>query len=226
MKRARPDSRARILAAAREAFAAGGFAGAGVDRIARRARVNKALIYYYFRDKQTLYTTVLGEMFDALGARMREAAAAGADPFHTVDQFVAALIAFVDERPYLPRIMLRELAAGGAHLDTATLTAMRGLMQIVAGVIQDGIAAGAFRGVDPVLTYFTLVGPVIMFLGGAPIRDELARRGLLPGQLDSETFTSHLQAFIRGGLMRPVSGSTRRARSRPAGGSPHAPRTA
>ena len=41
-------SRQRLLTAAAAEFAARGFAGASVDRIARAARVNKAMIYYHF----------------------------------------------------------------------------------------------------------------------------------------------------------------------------------
>src|SRR3990172_6203646 len=50
MKRApaRPDSRDRLLAAAAAEFAARGFDGARVDRIARAARANKATIYHHF----------------------------------------------------------------------------------------------------------------------------------------------------------------------------------
>src|SRR5271167_1445732 len=49
----------RILEAALAEFSAHGIAGARVDRIAETARCNKNLIYVYFEDKETLFTTVL-----------------------------------------------------------------------------------------------------------------------------------------------------------------------
>jgi AcrR family transcriptional regulator len=49
----------RILEAALAEFSAHGIAGARVDRIAHAARCNKNLIYIYFEDKETLFTTVL-----------------------------------------------------------------------------------------------------------------------------------------------------------------------
>jgi len=52
-------SRERILQAAFEEFAAEGFAGARVDSIARRAEINKRMLYHYFGDKQTLFREVL-----------------------------------------------------------------------------------------------------------------------------------------------------------------------
>ena len=52
-------TRERILEAAMAEFSAYGVAGARVDRIARTAGCNKNLIYVYFENKETLFTTVL-----------------------------------------------------------------------------------------------------------------------------------------------------------------------
>jgi AcrR family transcriptional regulator len=52
-------SRERILAAALKEFAAKGFAGARVDFIARRAAINKRMLYHYFGNKEKLFRAVL-----------------------------------------------------------------------------------------------------------------------------------------------------------------------
>ena len=58
--RRQPDlSRKAILQAALVEFAQEGLAGARVDAIAEAAGVNKALLYYYFHDKESLYGAVL-----------------------------------------------------------------------------------------------------------------------------------------------------------------------
>ena len=61
-------SRARVFAAAAEEFAARGFDGAKVDRIAERAGVNKRLIYYYFGSKEGLYLAVLEQAYGDIRA--------------------------------------------------------------------------------------------------------------------------------------------------------------
>jgi AcrR family transcriptional regulator len=53
------QSQERILEAALKEFAAKGFAGARVDVIARRARINKRMLYHYFGDKEGLFREVL-----------------------------------------------------------------------------------------------------------------------------------------------------------------------
>ena len=66
------SSALRIVTAAREEFSRRGFDGARVDQIARRAGVNKQLLFYYFHSKRGLFTAVL-----ARGAAELEQALAG-----------------------------------------------------------------------------------------------------------------------------------------------------
>jgi TetR/AcrR family transcriptional regulator len=56
-------TRERILTAALAEFSAKGFHGARVDRIARRSRVNKRMLYHYFGDKEQLYRAILRRKF-------------------------------------------------------------------------------------------------------------------------------------------------------------------
>src|SRR5258708_29402004 len=63
-------TRAAILTAALEEFAHEGTSGARTDEIARRAGVNKALLYYYFNDKEGLYAAALEHVFSGLIARV------------------------------------------------------------------------------------------------------------------------------------------------------------
>jgi TetR/AcrR family transcriptional regulator len=70
-------SQARILEAALKEFAAKGFDGARVDTIARRARINKRMLYHYFGDKEGLFREVLRRK---LADRTAWLASAPADP--------------------------------------------------------------------------------------------------------------------------------------------------
>src|SRR6185369_10566505 len=71
--RGRPEeSRAAILQAAVREFSREGVAGARTDAIARAAGVNKALLYYYFKDKDTLYGAVLDQAFGGLTSTLLE----------------------------------------------------------------------------------------------------------------------------------------------------------
>src|SRR6516164_2622251 len=65
-------TRAAILKAALEEFSREGVAGARTDEIARHAGVNKALLYYYFKDKEDLYGAVLEDVFSGMTRRVMD----------------------------------------------------------------------------------------------------------------------------------------------------------
>src|SRR3954451_14445369 len=60
------ETRQEILDAAIQEFASEGVAGARTDSIAQAAGVNKALLYYYFGDKEALYAATLEAVFSGL----------------------------------------------------------------------------------------------------------------------------------------------------------------
>jgi AcrR family transcriptional regulator len=61
MARDAHETQRRILQAALHEFSAKGIAGARVDAIAERARVNKRMLYYYFGSKEALFRAVLAQ---------------------------------------------------------------------------------------------------------------------------------------------------------------------
>ena len=57
------STKGRIINAALEEFSQFGLAGARVDRIARKAGINKAMIYYHFNSKDNLYREMIKSFF-------------------------------------------------------------------------------------------------------------------------------------------------------------------
>lgn len=99
----------KILAAARKVFTMQGMAGARMQDIADEAGINKALLHYYFRDKDKLFETVfLGEaqkFFPKINAIFN----ADAPLFQKIENFVEEYIAEMQENPYLPWFVLNEI---------------------------------------------------------------------------------------------------------------------
>jgi len=170
-------TRARLFHAAAADFAARGFAGANVDRIARAARVNKAMIYYHFRSKSALYREILGEMFRAVSSRVRGVADAGASPEEKLRGFIDAIAAEAQARPHFPPIWFREIAEGGTHVDEATLRDIAAIVGILAAIIREGVAAGRFQPVDPLLVHGGIVGPILLFFASARLRARIEQAG-------------------------------------------------
>ena len=195
--RVSPD---RILAAAALEFSERGYAGARVDRIARRARVNKAMLYYHFSSKQGLYRTLLRNTFGALAARLEAIAGTDRPPGEKLDAAVSAMAAFIDAHAFFPSIMLREVAEGGAHLDADTLAALAAVPRAFASILLPGIEQGIFRRMHPMAAYFTTVAPILMFVTSTPVRKQLSARQLVPSfkqELTSAAFVDDLRISLQ-----------------------------
>ena len=150
-KSAKGDTRGRILKAAIVEFARHGYDAAGVDRIARRARVNKALIYYYFANKRCLYHEILQGSLQGLVALLSEVVDGPGDASAKLARYIDTLVAQLDSHPHLPRIMLRELADSGRHLDVQTLRQLVTLPPLLFRLVGQGRAEGAFGPFDPLM---------------------------------------------------------------------------
>ncbi len=102
------DRALRIIAAARHEFASSGFAGARVDRIARRAGVNKQLVFYYYHSKRGLFQAVLSrgarELEQAL-ATVALAAGSEAGPLERLGAALEALFEFLARHPDLVTLL-------------------------------------------------------------------------------------------------------------------------
>jgi AcrR family transcriptional regulator len=187
-----------ILAAAALEFSERGYAGARVDRIARRARVNKAMLYYHFKSKDALYRTLLRRMFTLANERLQAVAALDVPPAEKINRVIPVMAAFIEEHAFFPAIMMREVAEGGAHLDRATLSALGAVPRTVGGIVSEGVAAGAFRPVHPVFTYFSMLAPVVFYLAGAPIRNEISDLNVIDMRGSSPAaFVAHMQEAMR-----------------------------
>src|SRR5713101_9389483 len=98
--RGRPEeSRAAILQAAVGEFSRESVAGARTDAIARSARVNKALLYYYFKDKESLYGAVLDQVFGGLLACVGEVLSRDLPPRQKIIAYAGAHFDYVASHP-------------------------------------------------------------------------------------------------------------------------------
>jgi AcrR family transcriptional regulator len=206
------DSRGDLLRAARAEFAARGFAGAGVDRLARRARVNKAMLYYHFGSKLGLYRAVLAEDFEAFAIEASAAVHPAAPGFDQVDAYLRALLEIAGRKPHLVPMMLREIAEGGRNLDAACMRQMLAVFKVVQGMLAAGEAVGAFRPLHPLLTHFVMLGSAMLYSANEPIRLRV-RQLKIPGgprdvPLGAEPFVRYMNHLLRRALCTAPEEST------------------
>jgi TetR/AcrR family transcriptional regulator len=168
-----PGTVQRILRAAEENFAERGLAGARIGAIARAARVNKALLYYYFASKEELHRFTLTTLFQQLREQANTALHRGGSPREQLLQFINGYFDFVVAHPNYPRLFGRELMSDEPRMVGLAQEQLRPLQRRLSAVIRTGIAKGEFRRVDPRHTLFSLVGMTVFYFLAAPVLSQL-----------------------------------------------------
>ncbi len=200
-QRTAETAREALLAAGTELFAERGFDGAKVEAIARRAGVNKAMINYHFGGKEGLYTTILLDTLEAARRRLEELGESSEPADVRLRQFVEAFAAITTRRPAFPAMVLREVIAGGGHVEEDLVGRILEIFRVLQGILEEGIEEGAFRRADPLLTHLTVVGGLLFFFATQTFRERILAAGHPPlSPPEPEAFVHHLQELLARGL--------------------------
>jgi AcrR family transcriptional regulator len=116
------STKARILAAAEEVFAAKGFAGASTREIAARAHVNISSLHYHWESKETLYFAVFQNIYDRILDLVRRAIPAqidhGGAGRSVIESAMGGLFDFFADHPNVPKLLVRRLLENEqSHVD-------------------------------------------------------------------------------------------------------------
>jgi AcrR family transcriptional regulator len=207
LRQARDLSTARrIVATAEEIFAERGLAGARMDEIARAAKVNKALLYYYFRSKEELHRFVLEALLSQLRAGVGEAGAGAPSAGKRLSAIVDHFFDFVQRHPNYPRLIQREIMSRGPNMGWIVSEYYRPLHGRLVRLIEEGISAGEFRRVDARNAAVTVVSIMVHYFAAAPVlRSVLGHDPLRPQEVAKRR--QAVQDFLKHGLFRPKAGA-------------------
>jgi TetR/AcrR family transcriptional regulator len=163
-----PAARARILAAAEKLFAARGFSGTVIRDIAAGAKVNGAMIHYYFGNKEGLYRAIL----ESVAAKVRSLLVESRTSEQTRDRltrFVNTYADYILSHPDMARILYREMLAGGKRLRAVAEKYASVNYGLARKAIAEGIRRGELRSIDVDLAPISLIGMILVFQFMRPI---------------------------------------------------------
>lgn len=156
------DRRLQIMQAAMELFARRGFEGTRTRQIARRARVNEAIIFRHFPTKEDLYRAIIDHQCEVRGGRqaLEERLNSGAgdrEIFHGIARDILLRRAQDDT---LSRLVLFSALESRERSERIFRNHVAEYYEKLAEFIRGRIAAGAFRRVDPMLAARAFLGMV------------------------------------------------------------------
>jgi len=173
---------AAILDAATHEFAQKGHAGARVDAIARRAKINKRMLYHYFGGKDGLYLAVLERSYAAIRSAEQQLDLSHREPIEGMRQLIRFTWGYYLEHPEFLAILSTEnqhrarflkQSDGIVQLNSPLIEALR-------DVLAHGAAEGVFRAkVDPVELYISIAALGAFYLSNRWTLSTIFRRDLM-----------------------------------------------
>jgi TetR/AcrR family transcriptional regulator len=167
------QTRKHILRAAIREFSAHGLAGARTDAIAVSAKVNKALLYYYFKSKHGLYAAA----FEEIASSVVERTLAALDPEYSAgERLVRAALDHFDRiltqhefQSLLQQEMVRFRRGESGDVSQLVKKVFKPLLLKMQETVQEGIRAGELCEVDPLQVVYSMLGANVFYFLSAPM---------------------------------------------------------
>jgi TetR/AcrR family transcriptional regulator len=166
-------TRKSILRAAIREFSAHGLAGARTDAIAESAKVNKALLYYYFKSKSGLYAAAIDEVSRAVAER----AFAALDPKHSAgERLLRTALSHFDRiltqrdfQSLMQQEMVRMRRGESEALPSMVENVFKPLLGKLQQAVHDGIETGELCHVDWLQVVYSVLGANVLYFLSAPM---------------------------------------------------------
>lgn len=143
--------RSEIIAAALALYAEQGWDSLTMDHVARKARLSRALLYVYFRDKDDLLFAISSLGLEELRRRFEAAAAAHQPGIDKVTAIGRAYVAFQHDLPHLYDSCARYHAHSAGDQpavepnECACIASGDAVLGVILAALRTGIADGSIR---------------------------------------------------------------------------------
>jgi len=170
------DTKERILNAAIGIFVEKGKYGARMQKIANKAGINKAMIHYYFTDKDTLYEKSFEYIFKNIFYKVSKFLNKDIPFEKKLEKFIDTYLDYVSKNIEIPRLIFREIADGGEVLKRvmnkiSTEDNVFFIPVKITEIMNEAKQEGEIREIDVKQTIISIVGMSIFYFIGRPIID-------------------------------------------------------
>jgi AcrR family transcriptional regulator len=161
-----PDAnRARILDAATAEFARCGLSGARVDRIAAASGANKRMLYYYYGNKEALFTAVLERAYASIRAAEAALSLLDVPPAEGIRRLIAFTWNYYLAHPEFLTLLNTENLHEARHLkDSRPIRRLNSpVIQTLAAILRRGRQDGSFRAEPDALQLYVSIAALAYF---------------------------------------------------------------
>lgn len=153
--RIQQKNRAAITAAALEVFSRYGLRGATLDQIAEEAGLSKPNLLYYYKSKDAIYTVILEGLLETWLDPLHALNDSG-DPIEELLAYTMRKLDMSRDYPRESRLFANEILQGAPHIAPYLSGELRKLVDEKSRVIEEWIAAGKIKPVQPKHLFFSI----------------------------------------------------------------------
>ena len=142
--------REQILSAARRCFIENGYHPTRMDDIAKAAGLSKGGVYFHFKSKQEVFETLVEEEFGRSMSFLRSVTEGDAPVAEKMQILAQHYLEYFGQAPDAPRffIVMGEMALRDQALSKRLLDMQQAYIEVIAKLVDQGIAEGVLRPVD------------------------------------------------------------------------------
>lgn len=159
----------KILAAAKKVFVRKGMDGARMQDIADEAGINKALLHYYFRNKELLFEKIFADSAGRFIPKVKSILLSDADFYQKIEQFCAEYITMVMANPYMPMFVMSEMQKQPAAFIKKMFKGNLPDVSVFVKQLQDEIKAGRVKPIHPAHLVMNMMSLCIFPFIGKPM---------------------------------------------------------
>ena len=156
-------------------FSTNGYDATTAEEISKACGVNKAMIFYYYKNKAGLYGAVLSQALESIHDEVISKDKEYLHPLEDLETFIKTYALYCEKHPYLPALLLRELSNSGAYLPDVMFESMRKLFVLLSKILKEGERQKLFHNVEPMLIHFMIVGTINLFITTKPLRKKSSK---------------------------------------------------
>ena len=148
MSRVRDSNKSKedILIAAEEEFSSKGFYGTRVDKVAKKANINKRMIYEYFGNKEDLYKVVLARSYGRLAKMEMVLLSKKISAVDAIKQIIRLYFEFLKNNPSYVNLIMWENLNEGKYMDEIEFEKIKHpTFEMLKQTIEKGKDEGLFR---------------------------------------------------------------------------------
>ena len=149
-----------ILQVAIQEFSLYGYDAVSMNQLASKLKVNKATIYYHYKDKKSLYQSVLGNLISRNKDQVKELINSKLEPKEMFRQYINLFINNIKETPQIIPLTLREMANLGVNVEGSIEEDLEENIKYLASILSKLNLKNHYKDIDPYIIKALMYGTI------------------------------------------------------------------